>query len=57
MSRLNLNIQTVESFEYFRKAVHASYDGYTSYKYVEHEDSWAVYTELVPELVLTYEIY
>lgn len=56
MSRLNLNLQTVESFEYFRKAVLASYDSYTCYKYIEGEKSWIVYTELVPELVLTYEI-
>lgn len=45
-----------DSFELFRKAIHSSYDGYTSYKYVEFFDYWGMYTELVPEVVLTYAV-
>ena len=56
MSKLNLSLQAADSFEYFREAVKASYGNYYSYKYIENTQSWTVYTELVPELVLTYDI-
>lgn len=50
------NAHVADSLEYFRNAVYASYGSYTSYKYIEDSGSWILYTELAPEIVLTYVI-
>jgi len=43
-----------ETFTYFRAAISASYGNSTSYTYLETTGSWVVYSEIAPEIVLSY---
>ena len=56
MGRINTILQDMESLEYFRNAVYSSYGSYTYYKYIEGSQTWYLYTELSPEILITYTL-
>lgn len=49
-------VYETESFEYFRRAIFRSYDGYTHYKYIEEEDYWYLHAYVSPELAISYRL-
>jgi len=56
MGRINTILQDMESLAYFRSAVYTSYQSYTAYKYIESSKAWYLFTELSPEILITYTL-
>jgi hypothetical protein len=56
MGRINTVMQDMESFVYFRNAIYSSYGVYTAYKYIESSKTWYMYSEIAPEVIITYTI-